>query len=165
MSKKQKYIRQVTSPFLFRLFCIKELPMLLLAGIRVNKITDEEAVTSIRYGYLTKNPFRSVYFACLGMAAELSSGVIAMMYVQDASPGVSMLVTNMKASFVKKAKGRILFSCGDGRKIADAFTETQSSGEGVTVEVHSKGTDESGEIVAEFWITWSFKKKIPKESI
>jgi hypothetical protein len=155
----EKYIRQVTSPFLFRLFSLKELPMLFLAGIRVKELTREHCITTIKYSYLTKNPFRSVYFACLGMAAELSSGVIAMMYVKGAKPGVSMLVTGTKAEFTKKATGRIRFTCKDGKKIEDAIASTQKSGEGVITEVRSVGVDEAGDIVASFVFTWSFKRK------
>jgi hypothetical protein len=159
MSKREQFIRQVTNPFLFRLFCLKELPMLFLAGVTVKELSEEHAVTSIRYSYLTKNPFRSVYFACLGMVAELSAGVIAMLFVRDASPKVSMLVVGMKADFRKKATGRIFFSCRDGKKLADAIAETQRTGEGVTTEVKTQGKDEKGEVVAEFVITWSFKRK------
>ncbi len=155
----EKYIRQVTSPFLFRLFALKELPMVFLAGIRVKELTKEHSITTIKYSYLTKNPFRSVYFACLGMAAELSSGVIAMMYVKGAKPGVSMLVTGMKAEFTKKATGRICFTCKDGKKLEDAIISTQKSGEGVITEVRSVGVDEAGDVVASFVFTWSFKRK------
>jgi acyl-coenzyme A thioesterase PaaI-like protein len=159
MSNRQGFIKRVTNPFLFRLYALKQIPMLMLAGIKVVELGEEEAITSIRYGYLTKNPFRSIYFACLGMAAELSSGVIAMMHVSDARPRVSMLVTGMKADFMKKATGRIFFSCNEGKKIAAAIAETQKTGEGVTVIVLSKGTDEKGDVVAEFSITWSFRRK------
>jgi hypothetical protein len=159
MNSRDTYIKQVTSPFLFRLFSLKALPMAFLAGLKVQELDADHAVTVIRYGYLTKNPFRSLYFACLAMAAELSSGVIAMMHIQDAKPSVSMLVTGMRAEFSKKAVGKILFTCADGKKIAEAIAETQRSGEGVTAEVSSTGTDEKGVVVAMFYFTWSFKKK------
>jgi hypothetical protein len=159
MNDSEKYIRQVTNPFFFRLFVLKELPMLFLAGVRVKELSPTHAVTTLKFSYLTKNPFRSIYFGCLGMAAELSSGIIAMMHVRKANPKVSMLVTGMKAEFTKKAVGRISFTCKEGQKIADGIAETQKSGNGVTFDVVAVGTDEAGDTVATFVITWSFKRK------
>ena len=90
--------RQVLSPIKLRLFMLQKLPMAWLAGLRLTQLTPEEATVTVRFKYLTKNPFRSIYFACLAMAAELASGILAMMHVQAGSP-VSMLVTKMEADF------------------------------------------------------------------
>jgi hypothetical protein len=159
MNKNGKFIRQVTHPVLFRLFSLKAIPMMILAGIRVKALDEQHAVTTLKLGYLNKNPFRSIYFACQAMAAEASTGVIAMMYVYGADPRVSMLVTGMKATFSKKAVGRVHFTCMDGKAIADAIAETQRTGEGVVISATSTGKDEQGDTVAEFVFEWSFKRK------
>jgi hypothetical protein len=159
MSQSDKFIRQVTTPFFFRLFMLKELPMLFLAGITVKELSAAHAVTSLKYSYLTKNPFRSIYFACLAMAAELSSGAIAMMLVQQSGVKISMLVTGMKVDYTKKAVGKILFTCNEGKKIEEAIASTKQNGEGVTITVNSIGKDEAGDIVAAFVFTWSFRRK------
>ncbi|HXC04268.1 MAG TPA: thioesterase, partial [Bacteroidia bacterium] len=86
-------------------------------------------------------------------------GVLAMMYVYGASPRVSMLVTGMKATFSKKAVGRVQFTCMDGKAIANAIAETQRTGDGVTINATSVGKDEQGDVIAEFVFEWSFKKK------
>ena len=62
--------------FKFKLFLLKELPMGFLAGMKVRELTEEKGVVTIPYKYLTKNPFKSMYFACLAMAAELSTGIL-----------------------------------------------------------------------------------------
>ena len=149
----------MTNGFIFSLFSLKQAPMIFLAGVRVKELDEAHAVTTVRHRFLTKNPFGSLYFACLAMAAELSSGVVALMYIKDAKPKVSMLVTGMKAEFIKKAKGRISFTCSDGKKIAAVIAETQNTGEGVTVEVKATGKDEAGDVVAQFVFVWSFKRK------
>ncbi|MFI5150772.1 MAG: DUF4442 domain-containing protein [Bacteroidia bacterium] len=159
MNKNAKFIRQVTHPVLFRLFSLKDIPMLFLAGLKVKELDEQHAMTTLKLGYLNKNPFRSIYFACQAMAAEASTGVLAMMYVYGAEPRVSMLVTGMKATFSKKATGRVYFTCNDGLAIASAITETQRTGEGVVVSSTSVGKDEQGDIVAEFVFEWSFKRK------
>ncbi|HEX8327959.1 MAG TPA: DUF4442 domain-containing protein [Hymenobacter sp.] len=150
--------RQVLSPTKLRLFMLRKLPMAWLAGLRLTELTAEGAAVSIRLKYLTQNPFRSIYFACLAMAAELASGMQAMMHVQAGGP-VSMLVVNMQGNFTKKAVGLIVFTCPDGAAIAQAIAESRATGEGRTVDCTSTGTDEAGDVVAVFRFTWSFRAK------
>lgn len=154
-----KFKSLITNSFKYRIFTLSRLPMAWLAGLRIADVSEQAASVTIRYGYLTQNPFKSLYFACLAMAAELSTGVLAMMHVFEAKPPVSMLVVDMKATFNKKAIGTITFECNDGDSIATAIAESKATGEGRTITAYSKGTNENGEIVAEFWFTWSFKAK------
>lgn len=128
-----------------------------LAGLRIRSLSPQEAVVSIRLTYLTKNPFRSIYFACQAMAAELASGVLAMMGVHQSNPVVSMLVVKLEADFTKKAVGLIMFTCPGGAAIAAAIEEARATGASTTVMATSTGTDEVGDKVAEFQITWAFR--------
>jgi hypothetical protein len=154
----QAFRRQVLRPARLRLFLLRKLPMAWLAGLRLRALTPEAATVTIRYKYLTQNPFRSIYFACLSMAAELASGIQAMMHVQSGGP-VSMLVVGLTAEFRKKAVGTIAFTCPDGLAIARAVAESRATGEGRTVLCTSTGLDEAGDVVAVFKITWSFRAK------
>ncbi|WP_262386076.1 PaaI family thioesterase [Hymenobacter sp. BT491] len=150
--------RTIQNPTKLRLFMLRSLPMAYLAGLRVKDMTPEHAVVTVPFKYLTKNPFRSIYFACLAMAAELASGVLSMMYVSSGSP-VSMLVVKMEAEFSKKAVGLISFTSSDGAAIGQAIAESRATGEGRTVVCTSTGTDEAGDVVAVFRITWSYRAK------
>ena len=150
--------RQVLSPMKLRLFMVRKLPMAWLAGLRLTRLTPEAATVTVRFKHLTQNPFRSIYFACLAMAAELASGMQAMMHVQGGSP-VSMLVVKLEGDFTKKAVGLITFTCPDGPAIAQAVTESRATGEGRTVECTSTGVDEAGDVVAVFRLIWSFRAK------
>lgn len=153
--------RAILSPWKLKLFMLGQLPMGLLAGLRVVAFDERRAAVTIRYGYLTKNPFRSVYFACLAMAAELASGVQGMVRTAEGAP-VSMLVVGLEGAFTKKAVGRITFTCEDGEAIAQAVAATRADGEGRAVLCTSTGRDEAGDEVAVFRLTWSFKAKAPK---
>jgi hypothetical protein len=157
MSKALKILQ---SPIKFKLFMLAKLPMGFLAGLKIEEITEEKSIVSVRYKYLTKNPFRSVYFACLAMAGELSSGSLGLLQTYGSIPAVSMLVVNMEAQFTKKAVGKIKFTCQDGLAIKNAVTESKKTGEGKTVITTSTGIDDSGQEVAVFKITWSFKAKL-----
>ncbi len=150
--------RQVLSPAKLRLFMLRKLPMAWLAGLRLTQLTPERATVTVPFKYLTQNPFHSIYFACLAMAAELVSGIQAMMHVQAGGP-VSMLVVGLRADFTKKAVGLIAFTCQDGPRIAQAIAESRATGEGRTVECTSTGTDAAGDVVAVFCLTWSFRAK------
>ncbi|MBJ6144553.1 DUF4442 domain-containing protein [Hymenobacter sp. BT559] len=137
---------------------LRKLPLAWLAGLRLTALTPEAATVTIRYKYLTQNPFRSIYFAALAMAAELASGIQAMMHTQGGGP-VSMLVVGLQAEFSKKAVGLITFTCPDGAAIAAAIAESRATGQGRTVTCTSTGRDEVGDMVAVFQIRWSFKAK------
>lgn len=153
--------RAILNPWKLRLFMLGKLPMGFLAGLRIVAFDETKAAVSIKLGYLTKNPFRSIYFACLAMAAELASGVQGIVLISDGAP-VSMLVVDLQATFTKKATGRIVFTCEDGPAIAAAIAGTRAGGEGRTVPCRSIGRDESGDEVAAFTLTWSFKAKAQK---
>jgi hypothetical protein len=104
-------------------------------------------------------PFRSTYFACLSMAAEMSTGVLAMAQIYGRKPSVSMLVVGLEAKFYKKATGPTRFVCTDGLLVKEAVEAAIVSGEGQTVQLQSNGYNEQNEMVATFYFTWSFKAK------
>ncbi|PCJ84531.1 MAG: thioesterase [Flavobacteriales bacterium] len=157
--KIAKFQKLALNPLLFKLYLLKDLPVGLLVGLRVRELNEERCKVTIPYKYLTKNPFRSIYFACLSMAAELSTGVMGVLAVRSAEVPVSMLVVCMEGDFTKKAVGRITFTCNDGQKIFDAVAQSIAMSEGVAVTATSIGIDEQGDKVAEFRFSWSFKPK------
>jgi hypothetical protein len=150
------FIDKVRHP-LFSLYLLRKLPIAWLAGVRVSSIAPDSCTTVVPYRWLSQNPFRSTYFACLGMAAEMSTGLLAMAHVNDAPQRISMLVTGLQASFVKKAKERTWFTCSEGNVIKEAIARTIATGEPVTITVQSIGEGSDGTLIASFAVTWSFK--------
>lgn len=153
------FFKLIRNPFLFRFFLLTRLPAAFLAGIRLELITPERAVVKLRYQFLTKNPFRSTYFACLGMAAEMSTGLLAMAYLYKRKPPISMLVVRIESQFFKKATGITRFTCEQGQALAAAIQKAVETGQSVELLVTSSGFNEQGIEVARFLITWSFKRK------
>jgi hypothetical protein len=151
------FIKTISSSLRFRAYLLMKLPSAFFAGLRIPKIDENQCTVTVPYKWFTKNPFRSTYFACLGMAAEMSTGVLAMAHVYQKP--VSMLVVGMEATFAKKATGITRFHCPDGLAIGQTISLAISTGEGQTVKVRSLGVNAAGESVAEFFITWSFKVK------
>lgn len=144
---------------MIRLFMLRHLPAAFFSGLRVVRATELVCAVSVPYRWFTRNPFGSTYFACLAMAAELSTGVLAMNQVWRRNPKVSMLVTGMDSRFYKKAKGRTLFTCTEGWLIKNAIDVAIATGNSQQVRVQTEGLDESGARVAEFHFEWSFKVK------
>ena len=150
------------SPFKFRLFLFTRLPAAFFSGIRIKEISKEKCTTSVPFKWLTQNPFHSIYFASLAMAAEMSTGTLALLNTYKKVPPISMLVTKMEANYFKKAKGTIYFTCTEGKEIEAAVNAASTNGaakEGRTITVKSIGKNEKDELVAEFLFTWSFKSK------
>lgn len=160
MKEKNKLLSLASSPFKFRIYLLYKLPAAFFSGIRIREITKEKCVTSVPYKWLTQNPFRSTYFASLSMAAEMSTGIIALVNTYQRNPPVSMLVTKMEANYFKKAKGITFFSCEEGLMIAEVVNEAVKGGEGKTITVRSRGKNKDDELIAEFLFTWSFKSKL-----
>ena len=161
MNEENKIRKLAGNHFRMRLFFLKHLPMAFIAGLKITDISREKVSVTVPFKYLNKNPFRSVYFAALSMAAELSTGILAMAAINDFDTPVSMLVLEMKASFTKKARTKITFTCNDGANISTAVKRSIETGEGQTAEAMTIGYDEEGSEVAQFTFTWTFKPKQP----
>jgi hypothetical protein len=159
MSKTQSFIQLVKHPVKFRMFLFKKLPSAYFAGVRVRYIDEERCRVTVPFKWFTQNPFRSTYFACLSMAAEMSTGALAMAHLYGRNPPVSMLVVKVESEYFKKATGRVIFECDDGTLIKQAIEETIRTGEPAVVRAASVGRNEREEAVALFHITWSFKAK------
>lgn len=136
-----------------------KLPSAFLTGVRVKKISEESCVTSVKLRWINQNPFNSMFWAVQGMAAELSTGALVMAQIRAHGANVSMLVANNKATFTKKAKGRITFTCNDGVSIKEAISATVANGEGQTCLMKAVGTDEANDIVSVFEFEWTVRRK------
>jgi hypothetical protein len=149
----------ITNPIKYKLFLLNKLPMAFLAGLKLQQLQEDAAIVSVRFKWLNQNPFRSMYFAVLAMAAELSTGILAVAFTHKIQPSVSMLVVKCEGEFYKKAIGNIVFTCNDGLAVKAAIAQTIATKEGVTVSTTSIGVNEQNEVVAKFVFTWSFKAK------
>ena len=158
----KEFSQRINNRFFFKQFLLAKLPAAFFAGLRIESFNEEQAVVSVHQKWFNKNPFRSIYFAVLTMAGEMSTGVLAMGYIYKRNPSLSMLVTEQKSVFHKKATGKILFYCNDGNSIAAAVEEAINTGNAISITCYSKGLNSNNEMVAECWITWSFKPRINK---
>jgi|TARA_R110000851_G_scaffold190370_1_gene340867 hypothetical protein len=147
------------SPSKINTFLLFKLPSAYFTGVRVKSISETTCITTVKHRWINQNPFKSIFWAVQGMAAELSTGAMVMAKIKESNKNISMLVANNRATFTKKAKGRILFTCTDGALINEAIDKTISTGEGQTIWMKSEGKDAAGDVVSTFEFEWTLKVK------
>lgn len=147
------------TPRKVNLFMLLKLPLGYLSGMRVKEISKTNAVVTISHKWMNQNPFKSMFWAAQGMAAEMSTGVLVMKAIEDAGLKVSMLVTHQEANFFKKATGKIVFTCFGGDEITKAIEKSKKTKEGQVIILTSEGKNNNGVVVSKFSFEWSLKVK------
>lgn len=147
------------SPSKLNMFLMFKLPAAYFTGIRTKSLDDTTCVVSVKHRWVNQNPFRSMFWAVQGMAAELTTGALVMKKIKESGKNISMLVASNDASFLKKATGRITFTCNEGSKIDDAIHKAIETGEGQTLWLNSKGINKDGIEVSTFNFQWTLKVK------
>jgi len=145
------------SPSKFNVFAFFKLPSAWWSGVRLRSFDEEKAVVTVRHKWFNQNPFKSMFWAVQGMAAELSTGIMVSSQIRERSESISMLVANNNGNFSKKATGKITFTCKDGHKIKEALDQTIATGEGQTFWMKSVGMNEAGMVVSTFNFEWTVK--------
>ena len=147
------------TPSKINAFMFFKLPLAYFGGVRVKTLTEESASVKIKHKWINQNPFKSMFWAAQGMAAEMATGVLVMQSIEKSKRKVSMLVTHQESSFYKKATGKILFTCNTEGKIRAAIQKSIKTGEGQVVTLTSEGISEDGIVVSRFQFQWSLKVK------
>lgn len=143
----------------YNAFTFFKLPAAWWCGVRLKYIDQQKAIVTIKHKWFNQNPFKSMFWAAQGMAAEFSTGTLVINQIRDSGKKISMLVASNKATFSKKATGRITFTCEDGYKIKEAIENTIATGEGQTFWMTSTGVNTDGVVVSTFEFEWSVKLK------
>ena len=147
------------TPSKINTFNFFKLPSVFFTGVRVKSIDNNSCTVKVKHRWINQNPFKSMFWAVQGMAAELSTGALVLMKIKQSGKKVSMLVTNNNASFTKKATGKITFICKDGHLIDQALNKSIDTGEGQAFWMQSIGTNEDGVVVSTFNFEWSVRVK------
>lgn len=155
---KSDFLRLINSPWRMRLYLLWKLPAAWFMGIKVLHCNTDACTVTLPYRWQSQNPFQSIYFAAQCAAGELSTGLLAMLALQG-RPGVSMLVVQIEAEFLKKAAGKLQFTCTAGSDVEQVVRSAWEQDEAQTIRMESTGRLADGSVAARVWITWSFKRK------
>jgi len=158
--KKLKHVQRIfNNHLLFKIALFFQVPLDFISGIRIRELNEESCKVSVPYRWLNKNPFKSTFWAVLGMAAELSAGALVMMYTYKLDPSVAIIVGDCSGVFIAKAKDLTTFVCNDGKAIAETVIKAIETGEPQEVLCKAIGYSKAGEEVARFTFTWKMKRR------
>ena len=143
----------------FNTFSFFKLPAAWWCGVRLRDIDENRAIVTVTHRWINQNPFKSMFWAVQGMAAELSTGAMMIDQIEQTGKKISMLVANNNANFSKKATGKITFTCEDGHLIKEALDKTIATGDGQTIWMKSVGVNEDGVVVSTFNFEWTVRLK------
>ena len=141
----------------FNMFTFFKLPSAWWCGVRLRYLDKNKAIVTVKHKWFNQNPFKSMFWAVQGMAAELSTGAMMIDQIRESGAKISMLVANNNANFSKKATGKITFTCEDGHLINEALDKTIATGEGQTIWMKAVGVNEDGVVTSTFNFEWTVR--------
>lgn len=144
-----------------RMFALR-VPVLLFLGPRVLELDEEGCAVEIPLGWRSKNHVGSMYFGALCAGADIAAGLNAFRAIRDGHPKVVPLFKDVRAEFLKRADGDVLFRAREGRQVAVAVRQADETGERFTlpVEVVATVPKKYGEDpVARFTLGLSLRRK------
>ena len=148
----------INTPNKINRWMLFKLPAAWLSGVRLSLINDSRCEVKVKFKWINQNPYRSMFWAVQGMAAELTTGMLLTNSIQNSKANISMLLVSNKSNFHKKAVGKITFICEEGENAKKLINSTIQN---ITSKAwfKAKGYDETGDIVSEFDFEWSCKKR------
>jgi hypothetical protein len=157
--KTNRLRRLAVKSFYFRIYLIWNIPMVFLSGIRVKKLNEHQCIVTVPFKWINKNPFKSTFWAVLGMAGEMSTGALILQYTYKHKPSFSTLLLKLDADFNKKALGITSFICKDGKMVKEKLKEAIETKKPVVIKASTQGIDKNSNIICEFNFTWSVKAR------
>lgn len=137
-----------------RLWMLRSLPMALPVGLAIESIDERHCRVRLPYRPWLRNPFRSLFWAVMGMAAELCSG--ALVYAYASGTGCKFILAGMSGRFHRKVTGKSYYICEAGDVIRQHL-QTLTPLADTTIDLPVVVRDTSGEIVADFVFTWQLR--------
>ena len=145
-----------------RLWTLTKIPLLFFLRPSVVTVTERATVIRIPLTRRSRNHLGSMYFGALCAGADLAGALTAMRRIEASGRRISLIFKDVKAQFLKRAEGDVLFSCEDGQAVAALVARAIASGEREELPVRVVATvpDKLGaEPVADFVLTLSLKRR------
>lgn len=150
--------KKLTSPWQLRLWMLTKLPMGLVSGMYVESLDENSCVVVLRDRWWIRNPFGSVFWAVMGMAAELSTGALVFAYASGSD--VKFILVGMEAKFFKKTKGKSYYFCDTGSNVLKSIEHLVNTNDPGFVMLPVTAKDQAGQVLATFTFQWQLGKPI-----
>jgi Domain of unknown function (DUF4442) len=135
---------------------VTKLPLGLLTGMYIKSLDEQECLVVLQERWWIRNPFGSVFWAVMGMAAELSTGALVFAYAHGT--GMKFILVGMEAEFFKKVKGKSYYFCQTGSEVLRGFEQIMNTNDTNVVILPVTARDEAGQLLAEFKFRWQLRK-------
>jgi hypothetical protein len=133
------------------------LPAAWICGVRVDSLNEDKCVVRVKHRWINQNPFKSLFWAVQGMAAEMAGGLLLMNKINKSGQSIAMLLVGSSSVFTKKATGKILFTYDQGEELDKLIIDAVTTKLPQTITIKTKGVNEKGDVVSEFSFDWSIK--------
>ena len=146
-----------------RLWSLQNVFLLWLVRPKIVELTHERCVVRIPLNWITRRrDIHAMYLGTLCMGGDVAAGLIAFQIVRERRERVSFIFKDLKAEFLKRAEGDVVFTNVDGPLIQELLRRAVETGERQEATVHVTATVPSKlgeEPVARFELTLSVKQK------
>ena len=150
-----------------RLWSLRNVFLLWIVRPKIVELTDDRCVVKIGLNWITRRrDIHAMYLGTLCMGGDVAAGLIAFKIVNERRERVSFIFKDIKAEFLKRAEGDVVFTNVDGPLIQDLIRRALATGERQEATVHVTATcpEKLGdEPVAKFELTLSIKKRDAKD--
>jgi hypothetical protein len=127
-----------------------------MSGMVINTLDEKGCQVVLNERWWIRNPFGSVFWAVMGMAAELSTGALVFAYA--APLGFQFILTGMEAKFYKKVKGKSYYFCHAGSEVLRGLDNIWNTNDSCIVLLPVTARDADGQTLAEFVFEWQLRK-------
>ncbi len=141
----------------YNIFLLTKLPAAYFCGARLKSINSNECSVKITHNWFNQNPYKSMFWAAQGMAAELTTALMLTDKINKSGYDISMLLISSKSNYYKKATGTIVFNCSEGNNMDEMMNKLISSNTPQTITLSSKGINQNKVTVSKFIFEWSLK--------
>lgn len=146
-----------------RLWSLRNVFFLWLMRPKILELTGDRCVVRVPLNWITRRrDIHAMYLGTLCMGADVAAGLISFRLMQERKERVVFIFKDLKAEFLKRAEGAVVFTNNDGPVIQDLLRRALETGERQEATVHVVATVPSklgDEAVARFELTLSVKKK------
>ena len=133
------------------------LPAAWICGVRVDSSDEDSCVVRVKHRWINQNPFKSLFWAVQGMAAEMDGGLLLMDKINRSGHSIAMLLVGSSSIFTKKATGKILFTYDMGKALDQLILDAVTTKLPQTITIKTNGVNQQGDVVSEFSFQWSIK--------
>ena len=148
---------------LVRLWSLQNVVLLWLVRPKILELSPERCVVRIPLNWITRRrDIHAMYLGTLCMGADVAAGLIAFHLVMERKARVNVIFKDLRAEFLKRAEGAVVFTNDDGPLVQDLVRRALESDERQEATVHVTATVPSklgDEAVARFELTLSVKRK------